>query len=197
MTTHTHRTPTGALSGTAISPVVTVERDLEATTEEVWAAWTDPDRLVPWLGAIEAPLTTRGRPVRVAMAAETLPDDPAQAQNPATFTVLEADPPVDGGSARLLFTFDDVADPGGTVTVTMTPVEHRRCRLVLQHRLLARADAIANAPAFGAGWEGFLDWLTDALADRPRGEEDAYVILLPAYEQMGRQLGARVEERQA
>jgi len=96
-------TPSGHLLGSSHHPVVVVQRDFDATTDEVWNAWTDPARLVRWLGAVEAPLTTPGRPVRLAMAADELPDDLSTAQNPATFTVLDAEPPANGGAARLVF----------------------------------------------------------------------------------------------
>lgn len=178
----------GHLLGSATRPVVVVDRELAATTTEVWDAWTQPDRLVRWLGAVESPLTVPGRPVRMAMAAKELPAVDEEVENLATFTVIEAEPPVGGGPARLVFTFDDAADPGGTVSVELTPVPPDRCRLALRHALVARVGALGEAPGFGAGWEGFLDWLQDALADRAHGD-DRYAALLPHYEALCQRLG--------
>jgi uncharacterized protein YndB with AHSA1/START domain len=182
-------TPDGYLVGTARCPTVVVQRELAASAEEVWSAWTDPERLARWLGAVDAPLTAPGGRVHMAMAAETLPPDPGDAENPAVITVLEASPPAVGRPGRLVFRFEDASDPGGTVTVTMTPAGIARCQLQLVHALSPRDEAIEQAPAFGAGWEGFLDWLADVLAGRSHGADDAYDTLLPYYETLARRLG--------
>ena len=174
--------PRGHLEGTADAPVVLVDRTLDATTREVWDAWTRPERLARWLGAAEGPLDRSGNVVRMAMAAAELPDDFDAADNPVTFTVLEAVPPDDAGAGRLVLTFDDSADPGGTVTVDLASEGPGRCRLVLRHELTPRPEAITNAAGFGAGWEGFLDWLEDVLAGREHGSDDRYEQILPAWE---------------
>ncbi len=93
--------PRGHLEGTVDAPVVLVERTLDATTREVWDAWTRPEQLARWLGAAEGPLDQTGNVVRMAMAAAELPDDFSAADNPVTFTVLEAVPPDDGAPAGL------------------------------------------------------------------------------------------------
>jgi uncharacterized protein YndB with AHSA1/START domain len=174
--------PRGDLLGSADHPVVVVRRTLHATPAEVWEAWTDPDRVVRWLGAVAAPLTTVGRTVDIAMAAAEQPTDPGTAENLARFTVLEADPPAGRAAGRLVFVFDDRADPGGVVTVTMAPEGDDRCRLVLQHALAPAVTALDHVAGFGAGWEGFLDWLEDALAGRAHGGDETYEALKPAYE---------------
>ena len=71
----------------------------------------------------------------------------------------------------------------------MTPAGIARCQLQLVHALSPRDEAIEQAPAFGAGWEGFLDWLADVLAGRSHGADDAYDTLLPYYETLARRLG--------
>ncbi len=110
------------------------------------------------------------------------PIDLSAADNPVTFTVLEAVPPDDGDGGRLVLTFDDAADPGGTLTVDLASEGTDRCRLVLRHELTPRPEAIINAAGFGAGWEGFLDWLEDVLAGREHGSDDRYEQILPAWE---------------
>ena len=180
-------TPSGHLLGSAEQPVVVVERELGATPEEVWDAWTKPERLVRWLGAVQAPLDRPGVPVRVAMTADELPSDLDQAEFLATFTIQEASPPQGDRVGRLVFTFDDEADPGGTVTVLMSAVGPDRCRIVLRHALKPLDTAITKAAGFGAGWEGFLDWLDAEVSGCERGE-DPYEALLPSYEHLGRRL---------
>ncbi len=182
--------PSGYLLGSATQPVVVLERELAATPLEVWQAWTVPERLVRWLGAVEAPLDQPGVPVRLAMTAQELPADLDGVQGLATFTVLQAQPPADDVPGLLVLTFDDQADPGGTLTVLFTPVGRDRCRIVLRHALRPSAGALGQAPGFGAGWDGFLDWLDDALAGREHGGDDRYEALLPYYEGLGDRLAA-------
>lgn len=179
--------PSGHLLGSAEQPVVVLERELGATPAEVWDAWTKPERLVRWLGAVEGSLDRPGVPVRVAMTADELPSDLDEAGLLATFTVQEASPPEGERAGRLTFTFDDEADPGGTVTVLLSAVGADRCRIVLRHALKPLDTAITQAPGFGAGWEGFLDWLDAAVSGHERGE-DPYEALLPSYEGLGRRL---------
>jgi len=115
---------------------------------DVWEAWTDPDRLLRWLGAVDGALVGSGTVVHIAMTATELPEDPATAENAATFTVLEASPPIEDNDGRLAFTFDDPADPGGVVTVTMAAEGADRCRLVLRHALAGAPDALDQCAGF-------------------------------------------------
>lgn len=171
----------GYLLGTADRPVILIERLLRATPEEVWSAWTVPERLARWLGAIEAPLDTPGRPIRMAMAQPEMPADFGDIENPATFTLREAVPPADGRDGRLVLTFDDQSDPGGLLTVIMRAAGGG-CLLTLCHALAPVDGAIEEAAGFGAGWEGFLDWLESVLATGSHGDVDRYDLLLPPYE---------------
>jgi uncharacterized protein YndB with AHSA1/START domain len=66
--------PTGRLLGDGRRPVVVIDRILSATTSEVWSAWTEPERLARWLGAVDAPLIEPGRSVRMAMMEPVLPE---------------------------------------------------------------------------------------------------------------------------
>lgn len=172
---------TGFLLGSADRPVILVQRLMRATPDEVWSAWTEPDRAARWIGAIEAPLTTPGAVVRVAMAESEVPTDFDRVENPATFTVREADAPTEGRDGRLVLTFDDRADPGGQLTVTMRATDDG-CLLTLRHSLTQVDGAIDQAAGFGAGWEGFLDWLEAVLATGAHGDDDRFAALLPLYE---------------
>lgn len=175
--------PSGHVLGQADRPVVVMERVLAATPAEVWSAWTDPERLVRWLGAADRALVGNGTVVQIAMAATELPADPSAAENPAAFTVRESVPPGADSMGRLVFTFDDAADPGGLVTVTMVAEGDDRCRMTLQHALADAPTALEHSAGFGAGWEGFVVWLEDVLAGREQHRDaDEYEALLPAYQ---------------
>jgi uncharacterized protein YndB with AHSA1/START domain len=178
---HASARPTGHLVGTTEKPVIVIEREFSASAADVWSAWTEPDRLARWLGAVDGSMARAGAVVRIAMSQTELPADPAAADNPATFTVHEAQPPTAENEGRLTFTFEDAADPGGVVTVLVQPVSADHCRLRLQHALAPVATALEYSSTFGAGWEGFLDWLEDALDGRQLGP-DGYEPLVPYYE---------------
>jgi len=173
--------PAGYLLGSAEHPVILIERLLRATPGDVWSAWTEPDRVARWLGAIEAPLSTPGVQVRIAMAESELPADFDQVENPATFTVREAVAPAEGRDGRLVLTFDDRADPSGRLIVSMRAADGG-CLLTLRHALAPVAGAIDQSAGFGAGWEGFLDWLEEALTTGSRGDVDRYEALEPLYQ---------------
>ena len=79
------------------------------------------------------------------------------------------------------------------MTVELTPLAGGRCRLLLRHSLAPVETAICHAPGFGAGWEGFFDWLDDALAGRAHGPDERYEAVLPAYAAFGERL-SRVSE---
>lgn len=175
----------GRLLGTAEHPVVIVERTFEATPDEVWAAWTRPDQLLRWLGAVDGSLDRPSARVTVAMAAEELPPDPGSAENPAVFEVRSARPPVGTVPGELVLGFEDQADPAGTVVVTMAASGDTHCHVVLRHSLSA---GNRQGPGFGAGWEGFLAGLSEALAGRKYGEDVLYEAVLPSWERLGQRL---------
>lgn len=179
---HAAMTPTGFVLGHRDRPVVVVEREVAAPPAQVWSAWTEPERLARWLGAVDHALAGAGAVVHMAMAQTELPDDFAAAENPTTLTVLESVAPTDGADGRLVFRFEDRADPGGVVTVTMAAAGVDRCRLVLQHALVEAPTALAYSAGFGGGWDSFLDWLDDAIAGREHGPDERYEPLTPYYD---------------
>lgn len=172
----------GWLLGVAAAPVVRVERDLDAAIEDVWSAWTEPDRLRRWLGATDVPRLGTGTTARIWLTAREVPDDPDWA--PAVVTVGEVEPP------RLLrFGFVDASDAGGQVMVVLQPLDGGRTRLVLEHALAPVEGAIDEAPGFGAGWEAFLVALEAYLAGRGDVDGEAlYRDLEPRYAAEGERL---------
>jgi len=143
-------TTTGTLSGTTRAPVVRLTRQLDAPVEDVWSAWTDPERAVRWLGRFEsAPAAGRGVPVHMGTGGDDFP---------ATFSIRELEPP-----HRLQFSWDDTHDPGGVITVTLEP-SGDGTRLTLVHELAGADTALDVAVDFGRGWEGLLSALAALLA---------------------------------
>jgi uncharacterized protein YndB with AHSA1/START domain len=52
-------------SGAAVKPSLTLKRRLNAPPEAVYAAWTDPKKLVHWFGPDQGPVTKAETDVRV------------------------------------------------------------------------------------------------------------------------------------
>jgi uncharacterized protein YndB with AHSA1/START domain len=129
-----------------------VERDvtIRAPRELVWRFWTDPERLVRWMGETASIDLRPGGAVRIEYG------------NGAVMlgTVVEADPP-----RRLVFTWgwEDPAEaigPGGSrVEIDLEDVDDGT-RLLLRHLGLPPAEAAGHAE----GWDYFLGRLGDAVA---------------------------------
>lgn len=131
-------------------PGTLVEREvvIAAPVDVVWACWTDPDRLVRWMGS-EAVIDLRpGGDVRIAYG------------NGAVMlgSVLEVEPP-----RRLVFTWgwEDPAElvrPGASrVEVDLEEVPDGT-RVRVRHLGLPAAEAESH----GEGWDHFLGRLGDA-----------------------------------
>ena len=136
----------------AVDGSVLVERDvtIAAPRETVWACWTDPERLVRWMGK-HALLDLRpGGDIRIEYG------------NGAVMlgSVLEV-----GAPERLVFSWGwedptEVVRPGESrVEVTLTEVP-RGTRVLVRHLGLPPAEAEGHAE----GWDYFLGRLADATA---------------------------------
>ena len=131
---------------------VLVERDvvIRAPIELVWRFWTDPQRLVQWMGSVASIDLRPGGDVRIEYG------------NGAVMlgTVVEAESP-----GRLVFTWGwedpaEVVRPGGSrVEVDLDEVDGGT-RLRLRHLGLPPAEAAGHAE----GWDYFLGRLADATA---------------------------------
>jgi len=137
--------------GVRAEPTELVERDvtIRAPRELVWQFWTDPERLVRWMGKVASIDVRPGGDVRIEYG------------NGAVMlgTVLEADAP-----NRLVFTWGwedpaEVVRPGGSrVEVDLDDVDGST-RLRLRHLGLPPAEATGHAE----GWDYFLGRLGDAV----------------------------------
>lgn len=128
-----------------------IERVLPAPPEDVFAAWTTPDRMARWMspdGAAEADADPRvGGAFRVVMGRNERLEH--------TGEYLEVDPP-----RRLVFTWaSPYTGPGpSVVTVELHPHEDGT-RLVLTHEQLP-AEAVDG---HRNGWGTMLDMLAEAV----------------------------------
>lgn len=131
---------------------VHLERTYQASPEELWTAWTDPDRLARWLGTPAGPIIDADAPVRIAMGGD---DDWVDV------LVVHADAP------RLLeLRWEFAGEPAGLLRVALTPVRDGTL-LVLDH------DGLTDSSTgYGAGWQAFLDGPLDALFGTGAGSWD-------------------------
>ncbi len=132
------------------APILEREVTIAAPIETVWRFWTDPDRLVRWMGSVAALDLRPGGAVRIEYG------------NGAVMlgTVLEVDPPT-----RLVFTWgwedpSEVVRPGASrVEVDLEPADGGT-HLRLRHVGLPPAESVGH----GEGWDYFLSRLADAAA---------------------------------
>ena len=122
---------------------------IAAPRELVWACWTDPERLVRWMGKHASIDLRPGGAIRIEYA------------NGAVMVgeVLELNPP-----ARLVFSWGwedpaEVVRPGGSrVEVDLEARPDGGTRVRVLHLGLPAAEATAH----GEGWDYFLGRLGDA-----------------------------------
>jgi uncharacterized protein YndB with AHSA1/START domain len=118
---------------------VHLDREYPATPDEVWDAWTSPERLARWLGTPAGPVLDVTGPVRL-----TLGDGE---DDWADVSVITADRP------RLLeLGWAFVGEPGSVLRVEIEPIDETRTRLLVEHRGLG-----SSAVGYGAGWQAYLD----------------------------------------
>jgi uncharacterized protein YndB with AHSA1/START domain len=143
-------------------------RHYAATPEELWGAWTEPDRIARWLGAtVEGAPSGPGAAFRLVWSA-----DPEGAENQVELVVRELKPPellewewTIVGEPPTVLRVDFVAAGGGT-------------DLVLDHRGLP----LGQYAGLAAGWHAYLDALS-ALVDSELAVywDERFAELLPAY----------------
>ena len=143
------------------SAAVRFERVYAAAPEELWTAWTEPDRIARWLGAtLTGPLSI-GAAVRLVWG-----EDPA---SQVDLLVEELAPP-----ERLVWRWTIFGEPPTVLRVELSPVEGGT-RLVLDHSRLPSGQVAG----LSAGWHEFLDGLGSGVA----AGADRWRELLPAYQE--------------
>jgi uncharacterized protein YndB with AHSA1/START domain len=124
-----------------------LEREYDATPEEVWDAWTDPERLARWLARpAAAPLTAHG-PVRFTFGEGD--------SEWADITVRESQPP-----HRLEVVWAIAGASSSVLRIEISAVDATRSRVVVEHRGLGDSTV-----GYGAGWEAYLQTLAVELGE--------------------------------
>ncbi|MGH9119617.1 MAG: SRPBCC domain-containing protein [Acidimicrobiales bacterium] len=135
---------------------ITLTRDYDFAIDDVWSAWTDPDRLSRWLGVPSGELTV-GSHVDLVMSP---PDDDV-----AGLTITACDAP---RALEVRWTGWD--EPPSTVRLELAPLGDHHTRVVLSHSELGHAGAVA----YGAGWEEFLQLCSVHLRGTGTRDEAGY-----------------------
>ena len=142
-------------------PTFTIERRLDATPEQVWAAWTDPDQAAAWWHphGVSTPRETVEIDARPGGRYRyTMVRDDTGESFPTGGTYLEVDPP-----RRLVFTWADPdADPDEAPIATVE-IEPDGDGAVLRFTLTRFA---ADGAGIRSGWDEALDVLETFLSTR-------------------------------
>ncbi len=130
-------------------PVVRLVRELPASPEEVFDAWTDPESLSQWLHPAPAAECTAELDVRVGGQFKIVIRDEG-VDYPHWGEYREIDRP-----NRLVFTweFDATGDQPSLVTILLRPIGPDRTELTLIHELLPDEEIAAR---YRGGWEPAL-----------------------------------------
>lgn len=142
------------------APGFTLVRDFDATPEEIWSAWTDPDEVAEWWHprGVSTPRESVTIDARVGgRYAYTMVDDATGNSYPTGGVYLELQP-----FERLVFTWGEPdADPAHAPVVTVTlGANGDRTRMTFDLRGVEGAPGDNN---FYDGWDSALDVLGDHL----------------------------------
>jgi uncharacterized protein YndB with AHSA1/START domain len=145
------------------TPGFTLVRDFDATPEEIWSAWTDPDEAAQWWHprGVSTPRESVTIDARVGgRYAYTMVDDASGQSYPTGGVYLEVQP-----FERLSFTWGEPdADPAEApvVTIALAPNGDRT-------RMTFRLDGVDGRPGDGFfydGWDSALDVLVEHVPGR-------------------------------
>jgi uncharacterized protein YndB with AHSA1/START domain len=142
--------------------------------EELWAAWTEPDRIARWLGAA----VDGGAPGAAGASFALVWGEGAD--NRVDLVVRAHRPP-----ERLEWEWTIAGEPPTVLRVDLL-VAGDGTDLVLDHRGLP----LGQYAGLAAGWDAYLSVLAARLAGDPSPDWDArFLALLPAYRQRVAALG--------
>ena len=148
---------------TTTAPGFTLVRDFDATPEDLWSAWTDPDEIAVWWHprGVSTPRASVAVDARVGgRYTYTMVDDATGDAYPTGGVYLEVQP-----FERLVFTWGDpdaAPDAAPVATVTLTP-DGDRTRMTFE---LRGVEGRPGDGFFYDGWDSALDVLVDYIAER-------------------------------
>jgi uncharacterized protein YndB with AHSA1/START domain len=141
---------------------VRLEREYDATPEELWDAWTSPERLARWLARPAGPLGPE--PVRLSFGDGE--DEWAEVR------VRQSRPPE---LLELTWTFPGISESVLRVEIQRLP--GGRSRLIVDHGHLGDA-----AVGYGAGWDAYLQSLrADLTGERTTAWDELFATALPTW----------------
>ena len=161
----------GTVRAGAEGRAVRFERTYAASAEELWAAWTEPDRIARWLGATVDGAAVdgaavHGGPVTPGGAFTLAWGEDADSR--VGVVVRRLEPP------RLLeWEWTINGEPPTVLRVELTPAPGGTA-LLLDHSRLPSAQVAG----LSAGWHDFLDALPDGAGGM---RDEQFAALLPAY----------------
>jgi uncharacterized protein YndB with AHSA1/START domain len=124
---------------------MTLERQIHATPEQVWRAWTDPAILPQWFGPAGYSCTTRDIDLRNGgqwTFDMTGPDGTIWPNRHHAFTYIP--------NHTITFLMDDGTDANTPMEVTVTLTPKDGGTLLTQKVVMPTPEAYAGAKAFGA-----------------------------------------------
>ena len=137
-----------------VEHVVDTVREITATPEDLYAAWTEPELMRKWMArTVEADVQVSGR-YRMEV------DQPGGAVHVFTGEYLELEPP-----RRIVMTFQvegpaiDEVSADEKVTVLLEPVEDGRTRVTIRNTWTGEAWGDDAYDALREGWGLWLDLL--------------------------------------
>ena len=144
---------------------VSFTRHYPVAPEELWAAWTEPDRIARWLGA-----AVQGGPVAPGGSFALVWAEGAD--NRVDLVVRSLEPPT-----RLEWEWTIAGEPPTLLRVDLVAAGDGT-DLVLDHRGLP----LGQYAGLGAGWDAYLSSLAALVAGQPSPDWDSrFMALLPAY----------------
>ncbi|GAA1889031.1 SRPBCC family protein [Lapillicoccus jejuensis] len=152
-----------------------VSRTYPTDVADLWSCWTDPARLVRWLGRPEGD-RREGAELRLVMgAAAQQPPDADATTGFARLRVVHCDPP-----HRLTVRWAWEDEEPSLVDLRLRPVDAdpERTELVLEHLVLDEPAA----RGYGAGWEDLLLRLDAAVIGSDPGFADLEAALAPHWQ---------------
>lgn len=148
--------------------VQTFRHRYATTVDDLWAALTEPDRILNWLGPV-AQRSADGRTLVINIGS-------GDSMAPVRIVVRRCVPPTE-----LAVDWEWLGQPVSLVTAELRPVDQDHVELTLRHPSVASEQLVVG---YGGGWESCLlalgseagaeRWTADRLDDHERAAHEAW-----------------------